>query len=244
VAESSQIILFAWSPDGSTAAYITNADTKSELHLVTGGQDRVVSTMPAIVGGCETMGCANTSDFRVSYSQDGHFISLMQSFGGPNFRLWSSDGKLLKSNDPGTSYSMSTWSGNSLYFVDAQGVAVWREGAVSAFLPGVRWTRPKGSLAGGQIVYAARDGSGLAHTYVVDTTTRKVRELKQGRSEPVFLTSRYIWYQGERSCVAADNCDPSFPVVANGKTYVYDLQDSTETESLITGVYDVWPHPA
>lgn len=242
VAKASQVMLFAWSPDGSTAAYVTNASDKSELHLVTGGQDRVASSMPPFNGGCETQGCADSSDFRLSYSQDGRFISLMQPWGGPNFRLWSSDGKLLKSNDPGTSYAMSTWSGNSLYFVDAQGVAVWRDGVVSSFLPGVSWLRPKGSPAGGQLVYAARDSSGLARTYLVDTTTRQVRELKKGRAEPVFLTSRFIWYKGERPCVAADNCDPGFPVIASGKTYIYDLLDGTETESIITGVADVWPH--
>jgi hypothetical protein len=27
-----------------------------------------------------------------------------------------------------------------------------------------------------------------------------------------------------------------------GKTYIYDLQTGTETESRITAVYDVWPH--
>jgi hypothetical protein len=89
-----------------------------------------------------------------------------------------------------------------------------------------------------------RDKTGLAHVYVVDTATKKVRELKAARSEPAFLTSRYIWYRGERPCVAADNCDPNFPVVSNGKTYIYDFQDGTETESVISSVSDVWPHAA
>jgi hypothetical protein len=245
VAKSSQVFLFAWSPNGSTLAYISNSLDKSALHLVTGGQDRVVSSMSPFNGGCESESCAIGSDFRLLYSQDGHFISLVQPWGGPNFRLWDSDGKLLKSNEPANvSYSMSVWSGNGLYVVGADGVAVWRNAVVSSFLPSVRWIRPKGSAGGGQIVYAVRDRSGLAHTYIVDTTTRKVRELKSARSEPVFLTSRYIWYQGERLCVAADNCDPSFPVVTTGKTYIYDLQDGTETQSIITGVYDVWPHAA
>jgi hypothetical protein len=137
---------------------------------------------------------------------------------------------------------MSTWSGAGLYFVDANGVAVLQNGVVSSFLPGVSWLRPKGSPAGGQIVYAARDHSGYAHTYVVDTSSGRVRELKAGRAEPIFLTSRYIWYQGERPCVAADQCDPALPVVPNGKTYIYDLLDNTETESIITNVFDVWPH--
>jgi len=61
----------------------------------------------------------------------------------------------------------------------------------------------------------------------------------------VFLTSRYIWYEGERACVAADVCGSApggHPL--NGKTYIYDLQTGTETESIITGVADVWPQPA
>jgi hypothetical protein len=243
------IIGFAWSPDGTTAAYVadvTDYETyyASELHLVSGGQDRVVSSMPFLLGGCETRSCGDRSDIRLSYSPDGMFISLVQSFGGPNFRLWTSDGKLLKSNEPHLSYGMSAWSGGSLYFVSSSGVAAWHNGVVSSFLPGVSWLRPKGSPAGGQIVYAARDQSGWAHTYLVDTGSGKVRELKAAREEPVFLTSRYIWYQGERSCVAVDQCDPGLLVVPNGKTYIYDLQTGTETESMITGVADVWPHAA
>lgn len=168
----------------------------------------------------------------------------MQPWGGPNFRLWNSAGTLLKTNSAGTSYSMSTWSNNGLYFVDATGVMVWRNGVVTSFLPGVRWIRPKGSPVGGQIVYAATDRSGWDHVYVVDTTSKKVRELMKARSEPVFLTSRYVWYRGERACVATDHCDGSVAVIPNGKTYIYDLQTGTETESIITGVYDVWPHAA
>jgi hypothetical protein len=196
-------------------------------------------------GGCETRAFCDASDFRLAYSQDGRFIALVQPWGGPNFRLWSSDGKVVQSNESTKAiYSMSTWSGNGLFAVDASGVVVWRSAVVTPFLPKLRWTRPKGSPDGSRIVYAVRDNAGLAHTYIVDTTTKHVRELKASRSEPAFLTSRYLWYQGERRCIAADNCDPSFPVVANGKTYIYDLQDGTETESIITGVYDIWPHAA
>jgi hypothetical protein len=32
--------------------------------------------------------------------------------------------------------------------------------------------------------------------------------------------------------------------ITTGKTYIYDLQTGTETESIITQVFDVWPHPA
>jgi hypothetical protein len=248
VVKTSDQLLLTWSPDASTAAYISNDGLdKSELHFVKAGQDRVVSTMAPFNGGCETQACGVGSDFRLAYSQDGKYISLTQPWGGPNFRLWTSDGKLLKSNDPGTSYAMSTWSRNSLYFMDPSGVVAWRNGVVTTFLPGADWIRPKGSPAGSQIVYAATGSGGWDHTYVVDPATRKVRELMKARSEPVYLTPGYIWYQGERLCTAADygvRCDGSLPVVASGTTYIYDLQAGTESSSIITSVLDVWPHAA
>jgi hypothetical protein len=114
---------------------------------------------------------------------------------------------------------------------------------VSSFLPGVAWIKPQGSPAGGQIVYAVRDSAGWAHTQVVDTITGKTREIKIARAQPVYLTSRYIWYQGERECAPSDGCGPNPPFhPLSGKTYIYDLQAGTETESIITSVADVWPH--
>ncbi len=139
---------------------------------------------------------------------------------------------------------MSVWSGSSLYFRDSSGVEVWRDGVVSTFLPGVAWITPKASPGGGQIVYEARDTQGSAHVFVVDTSSGNVRDLGKERAEPAFLTSRYIWYEVESPCVAAGACEPSFPGIASGTTYIYDLHDGTETESMITSVVDVWPHPA
>ena len=138
---------------------------------------------------------------------------------------------------------MSVWSGRSLYFRDAGGVQAWTNGVTSAFLPGVQWVRPKSSPAGGAIVYETRDASGVAHVHLVDTNTRKVRELKAGRSEPAFLTSRYVWYQGERLCLPSDQCVIG-PTAPTGKYYIYDLQTGTEYSSMITSVVDVWPHAA
>lgn len=244
------IVAFAWSPDGSAAVYLTQTAAGSELHQVTSNGDRRLSSMPRFPAtGCESPACADRWDFRLSYSPDGAFVSLVQSAGGPVFRLWTSGGRLLKSVDStslpyGQWPSMSAWSGKNLYFRDAKGVEVWRDGVVSIFLPGVAWIRPNASPGWGQIVYAARDAQGWAHSYVVDTVSRQVRDLGKARAEPAFLTSRYIWYQAERLCTAADPCAPELPVIANGKTYINDLQNGTETESIITGVIDIWPHAA
>lgn len=239
---------FVWSPDGKNVVYVIPSNSSLVVHQLSAGVDRVIGTMPA--GGpvgCETVAnCpgADAWEFLVSYSPDGTLISLVNSIANISvFRLWTSDGKVLKTSDSQSPF-MSAWSGRSLYFRDAKGVEVWRDGTVSSFLPGVAWIRPKASPGGGQIVYETRDAQRWAHTYVVDTTSGKVRDLGKAHAEPVFLTTRYIWYQGERACVAADQCGTRVAGVPSGKAYIYDLQDGTETESLITSVYDVWPHAA
>jgi hypothetical protein len=241
--------LFDWSPDGTALAYLSQTDSGSELHLLRGGVEKSLGPIPQSGGGgCESIagcGIANSIDYRLSYSPDGAFISMVfNGFGKSVFRIWSSDGKPLESGDS-QEFTMSAWSGSGLYFRDAQGVAVWRAGNTSIFLPGVVWIRPHGSPGGGQVIYLSRDADGWGHASVVDTTTRVARELKAHRSEPVFLTSRYVWYLGERDCVPADACGAHPPFhPASGKTYIYDLQDGTETESVITSVADVWPHAA
>jgi hypothetical protein len=243
------IIAFAWSPDGSAVVYITQVNSAAEVHQLSSSGDRVLGSVPAGgVGGCEAISScaiANTLDYRLSYSPDGTSISLVVNmFNLVVFRVWASDGRLLRTSDSQMA-TMSAWSGTGLYFRDPAGVEVFRDGADSTFLPGVAWIKPHASPGGGQIVYTARDSSGWGQVYVVDTTTRQVRELKTARTDAVFLTSRYIWYRGERDCVAADQCGSQPPFhPLSGKTYVYDLQDGTETESIITGVLDVWPHPA
>jgi hypothetical protein len=237
-----------WSPDGNTVVYLTFS-SPTQIGLWRDNHQRVLGSMPdAGGGGCETLqGCSlpNWLDFQLAYSPDGTVISLVvNTFSGSYFRLWSSAGELLKSSD-GQGATMSTWSGRGLYFRDAKGVEVWQDGVVSSFLPGVAWVKPKGSPDGTQIVFTVRDSSGWGHIRVVDTTTKHVRVLKSARTDAVFLTSRFIWYEGERACVAADVCGahpPTHPL--NDKTYIYDLQEGTETESIITGVADVWPHAA
>ncbi len=239
-----------WNSDGSAVLYTTAFDpSTTSVHQLRAGQDQILGSVHGGgVGGCETISScqiANFLDFRLLYSPDGTMVSLVTTgFTGSSFRVWSSTGILATSSDAQAS-TFSEWSGTSLYFRDANGVEVWHEGVVSPFLPGVAWIKPRASSAAGQIVYTARDSNGWGHVYVVDTTTRKVRELKSARSDAVFLTSRYVWYQGERACVASDVCGarpPFHPL--SGKTYIYDLQAGTETESIITSVSDVWPHPA
>jgi hypothetical protein len=242
------VLLFDWSPDGTAVVYAVNTSSGMTVHHLIAGHDQVLGSVPAIPAvGCETIAScygADTWDVSLSYSPDGKYISLVDSVANKStFRLWTPDGKLVKSSDANSPF-MSVWSGGSLYFRDAAGIEVWRGGSVSSFLPGVAWIRPKASPGGGQIIYDARDAQAWDHTYVADTASGAVRDLGKTHSGPVFLTARYVWYQGQRPCVAADNCGTRVAGVENGKTYIFDLQDGTESASIITSVADVWPRAA
>ena len=91
------------------------------------------------------------------YSPDSTEISLVEGIGESVFRIWTTDGKLLKSVDSKSPTTMSVWSGSSLYFRDGAGVEAWRNGTTSLILPGVAWISPKASSGGGQIVYTVRE---------------------------------------------------------------------------------------
>lgn len=246
VAGRSASWFFAWSPDGKTVAYMSSralsgGGTTMQLHLVNAGKDRIMSTMPGLPSGfgCESQTCADGWDFHLAYSPDGRFITWAQNITDV-VRMWTAAGRNVTL--PNTFIQKTVWSGSGFYFQDSKGIEVLRNGVVSTVLPRVEWIRPKGSPGGGQIVYETRDASGVSRTHVVDTATAKVRELGAWRSEPAFLTSRFIWDQGERLC-NANECFPG-SAIPTGHTYIYDLLTGTETESVITSVLDVWPHPA
>jgi len=238
--------LFAWNPDGTAVAYVAGGiDSKvNQLHMVSGGRDTIVDTISSPFQGavgCESRSCGDTWFFRVLYSPNGAFVALAES-PGPGIRIYTPRGALVDSVDA-LSPTMAVWSGSALYWRDDKGIEMWRDGSRSLVLPGVSWIRPHASPAGGQIVYETREpGYTTAHTFVLDTANGASREIAQSRSEPAFLTARYLWYLGERSCTPAGSCIT--PTVPTDVTYIYDLQTGTESQSIITQVRDVWPHPA
>lgn len=244
----------AWSPDGTAAAYVTSTDSagNSELHIVSGGQNRLVESMSGNpVTDCIGFDCAERLSVDLSYSPDGAFVSYVQNWGGPVFRLWKADGTQVKSMDgtgkvPGQAAfpRMSAWSGSSLYWRDDRGVEVWHDGQQTLLLPGLAWISPHASPGAALITYMTRDPTtGEPDVSVLDTSTSKTTQIARFRSEPRFLNSHLIWYRDERPCVPADTSPcPDAKLIPSGKTDIYDLQDKTEIESVVQAVFDVWPH--
>ncbi len=245
---------YGWSRDGQSLTYLAGIEDTTaqrstlrlEWHLARGGSDRVVGTAPGWVLGVDYGGW-DVYDYRVAFSPDGSYISLVLNFvGAADFQVRRIDGTLVSqiksTGDYAVDPTMGVWSGSTLYFRDSKGVEAWRDGTVTPFLPGVAWIRPKVSPAGGQITYAVRGAGGLGHVYIVDTGTRKVIQLtKTTAVDPAFLSSRYIWYDGVQICNPPGSCAYT-DIQLTGKTYIYDLQAGTETASRIAAVYDVWPH--
>lgn len=236
-------LTFAWSPDARSAAYVaatTNSKVQA-LHLVANGEDRVGDTMPASDGvyGCESrgQGCWETWETSILYSQNGAYISFLQQFGVFSiFRIWTSDGRVLKSVD-GSKATMQVWAGNTLYWRDETGVRSWHDGTEKLVVPGVSWIRPKGSPFGGLIVYQTMDANLVVHIDMLDTNTLQSWEIASSRSEAAFLTARYLWFIGDKCST------PCWNSQRDGQ-YVYDLQTGTESSSDITWLWDVWPHAA
>jgi hypothetical protein len=243
---------FAWSRDGRSLTYLAGVvettqgseTLRLEWHLISGGSDRVIGTAPGWRLGVD-FGGWDVYDYRVAFSPDGNYLSLVENFvGAADFQVRRMDGTLVTQIKSTGSWAadptMSVWSGSTLYFRDSKGVEAWKDGTVTPFLPGVAWIRPTASPTGGQITYAVRGTDGLPHVYLVDTGTRKVVQLTNtAAADPVFLSSGYVWYVGLQLCNPGCGYDN---LQLTGKTYIYDLQARTEVQSRITAVFDVWPH--
>ena len=250
VCEAASMVAFSWSPDGQSLTYVVEpADWSShifEWHLVSLGVDRVIGNAPPW---CHCGAGSEERSLDVGFSPDGQFVSLVDALAeGTNLQVRRLDGSLVGTEIQSDQshpipVTMGVWSGTDLFFRDSHGVQRWREGAIKQFLPDVLWIHPRASPAGGQIVYAVRGSDGLAYVYVVDTSNGQSRQLSsQPRTLPMFLTPRYLWYNGERRCGQDDGmCSTT---ILTGTTYIYDLQTGIESESRITHIADVWPHGA
>ncbi|HEX2681566.1 MAG TPA: hypothetical protein VHQ03_09765, partial [Candidatus Dormibacteraeota bacterium] len=213
------IVSFAWSPINGDWTYLINAPSSLEWHLVAGGSDRVLATLPSIPphGGRPVL-----DPLMVSFSGDGRLVAMTDydrvGVGGSGdkakMQIRRADGSPVTTDaESGLSSGLVSdllWIGPSLYFRDFNGIEVWNESGVCSALPGVQWIRPKLSRDGKDVVFATEDPNGLSHISVYDLSTRNVRQVSPaGGAEAWFLGSRYVWFLEERLCAANESCGVS-----------------------------------
>jgi hypothetical protein len=230
---------YSVSPDGRSVTYLDS----NAWHLVTPSGNRILTTLPAVPARGTN---PDQDDLFLSYSPDGQYIALVQTFhtGGtgataPDQVRRASDGSLVYST---TGMTMGVWASvpSRLFFRDAGGsVHRWDPTSGLSTMLALPWIGPKASPDGRWIGYTFRTSSGLGGVGFYSVQSNSVSTTTPaGRSGVRFLTSDLVWYIGERAC---STCFGGLPA-PTGVTYIYDIAGASEVVSRLSGVYDNWPH--
>lgn len=229
---------YAISPDGRSTTYLDG----NAWHLSGPAGDKVVTTLPAVPNA--RGGSADEDDSYLSFSPDGKYVALFQTFhtGGTGETAAdqirrASDGSLVYSTNGMT---MAIWASvpSRLYFRDINGNALhrWDAGAGVSSMTSIRWIRPRSSPDGRLVAYTFRTSIGLGAIGLYSVQANSYANATQpGRSGPKFLTNDLVWYAGERAC---NNCmGPEL----TGQAYIYSVASSSELTARLSNVYDAWP---
>ncbi len=230
--------LFAWSPDESSIAYVTSDATAVNLHLLSGGGDRVVATAGPVPG----RGISPTDDAAyLGFSSDGSYFALVQTFSGTGLQIRrTKDGTLAYSQAQGT---MATWShsGNDLYFREPAKTTIkqWDPATGVTQLFGLQqaWILPNTDPGDDSVAYTVLD-NGLPHAWIYGHGGRSGGQLGNVRTGPVFLNATQLFLAEATACT---NCGPGQSYQLDGKTFVYNLGTQAETASSIGNVLGAWP---
>jgi hypothetical protein len=235
--------LHAWSPDRGFLAYLASNSSSVELHLLSGGGDRVVATMgPVPVRGFNP----SEDDAYLAFSPDEAYFALVQTFTNSGDQLQvrrTIDGTLAFSLARGT---MATWgsTGSRLYYrMPGSGVIqVWdsTSGVAQAFGQQLAWIRPRADAGDENTAFTVRDSAGTPHVWTYGHG--KVNgPLPNVRSSPAWLNSTTFFFVEEAAC--APNCGIGPAWQPDGKTFTFDSSAQVETASSITQVFGAWPRP-
>ncbi|HKC20429.1 MAG TPA: hypothetical protein VKE27_12460 [Candidatus Dormibacteraeota bacterium] len=236
--------LHAWSPDRGFLAYIASDSKAVDLHLLSGGGDRVVATMGAVPGRGTN---PNEDDAYLAFSPDGAYFALVQTFAGSGDQLQvrrTIDGSLAFSLARAT---MATWgsAGSRLYYraPSSTQVQLWdsTSGVTQAFGQPAQWIRPRADAGDDQLAYTVRDSSGQPHIWLYGHGGRSGGELPNFRSTPTWLNTTSFFMLEEAACTSNCGLGPAWQ--PDGKTFTYDSGALTETASKIAQVYGAWPRP-
>jgi Tol biopolymer transport system component len=233
----------AWSPHRDLLAYLTSDAGGVDLHLLSGGGDRVVASLGAVPGRGVN---PSEDDTFLQFSPDGAYFALVQTWTASGAHLQvrrATDGSLVYSQ---TSATMASWgsTGSKLYFRHQQANILysWDQTAgLKALAPRVSWIKPRADAGDEYLAFTVRDAAGTPHVWLFAHGGPTASQLPNVRSSPVFLNATSIFYIEETPCGA--NCGPGPPTGPNGKSFIYDMTRTAETASTILTVIAVWPVP-
>jgi WD40-like Beta Propeller Repeat len=238
--------IFDWSPDSTMLTYIGGSSPGPTWHLLSGGTDHVLATLPPVPGRGVSM---QNDDFMVAFSPDGLYLALETTFatGGsgetaPIQVRRVSDGTLVYSATSGT---FAVWASipSRLFFRDATGgITRWDPSSgAGQMLPALAWTRPHASPDGRWIAYTTYDSGSLPHVGLYSVQGNSLGPQPAGlRSGALFLNNNLLWYQEE----ASTGCGLGGCSTLTGNAFIYDIARGAEVASRITDVFDVWPRVA
>jgi hypothetical protein len=235
--------LHAWSPDRGFLAYVTSDSSAVNLHLLSGGGDRVVATMGPVGGrGVNPI----EDDYYLAFSPDGAYFALVQTFTSSGDQLQvrrTIDGSPIFSLPKAT---MATWgsSGSRLYYrlPGSGAVQSWESSAgVSQTLSGQTWIRPRAAAGDDNIAFTVRDAAGKPAVWLYGHNGKSGGQLPGVRSNPVWLGSNVFFYVEEAACTP--NCGMGPAWQRGDKSFTVDTAQNAETASKIKDVYSTWPRP-
>jgi len=230
---------YSISPDGRSVTFLDGSSWRQSGP--SGG--KLLSTLPATPGRGVNQ---DEDDSYLSYSPDGKFIALFQTFhaGGtgessPDQIRRAGDGSLVYST---SGMTMAVWAPapSRLFFRDSSGnLHRWDPAAgLSAMMP-LHWIRPQASPDGRLIAYTYRTSGGVGAIGFYSLQGNNVSTTSApGRSDVMFINNDLVWYIGERAC---STCFGGLPT-PTGATYIYDIAGASEVPSRLSGVFDLWPH--
>jgi hypothetical protein len=251
---------FAWSPDGSSIAYLVYldaAENANQLWLKSGAASARALTPQITFGG---RGGSIDDETIVRFSPDGKYLLMADTYlkgAAPStpehaqFQVrampagdlvWVPPTALTSGDKIGYSFvTMAVWSrtGHRLYYRDQTGVHAWDPAAtVETRAAGLTWYSPSISPDGHSVAYAVNMRE-QPHVEVRELVSNKVQVIPGVRAEPFFVAPRTLFV-----AEYAPSTQPGPGVQAysrTGRALVFDLLTNVETPVAMVKPIDYWP---
>lgn len=269
VAVQGDVMDVAWSPDGSSVAYLLYTDapglgsgSANQLWLKVGTAAPRALTPPIPLFGRDG---SLDDQILVRFSPDGKYLLMVDTYvagaapASPDqaiIQVRRADGSLVfvppsalgpSGSKSGPSITMATWSHQSdrLYYRDTAGVHTWDPpSTVGTVAPGLIWYSPTISADDRFVAYVLSVGEnallGRPYVEIRDLASNTVRDLSGVRSAPWFLTGSLL-LEAEYGPSPQQGPGPAY--TQTGSTFVFNLSTNLETAiPVVINPIDSWPH--